>query len=122
MVPFIVSGCLVDKRGNQLLAAEGHSGCGVTWRKPELRDAVEGRWVPAEKQRSVESFPSCVMPWRAGGNPLRNSTQVGSFPSCVGNKPGAGPGEGGSRSGTAVLLRCCTALLWSLRVLMIALV
>lgn len=52
MVPFIASGCLVDKRGNQLLAAEGHSGCGVTWWKPEPRDAVEGRWGPAERQRS----------------------------------------------------------------------
>lgn len=39
------------------MAAEGHSGCGVTWRKPELRDAVEGRWEPAEKERSGGILP-----------------------------------------------------------------
>ena len=39
------------------LAAVGHSGCGVTWRKPELRDAVEGRWGPAERQCSGGILP-----------------------------------------------------------------
>ena len=33
------------------MAAEGRSGCGMTWRKPELHDAVEGRWEPTEKER-----------------------------------------------------------------------
>ena len=29
----------------------------MTWRKPELRDAVEGRWGPAERQRSGGILP-----------------------------------------------------------------
>lgn len=94
MVPFIVSGSLVDKRGNQLLAAEGHSGCGVTWRKPELRDAVEGRREPTEKQHSGGILPK--VRWE----------QTGSWAWGRGQPLG----------------HCCPpALLWSLRVLMIAL-